>query len=65
VLKNNDNVAKSLSSNFSSSRQVRKKMNTDSESAIQNCSKFENWTLFGKTVLSSGKRNFHEIPKST
>ena len=31
----NNNVAKSLSSNFSSCRQDRKKMNTDSESALK------------------------------
>ena len=34
-MKNNYNVAKSLSSNFLSSRQDRKKMNTDSESALK------------------------------
>ena len=34
-MKNNNNVAKSLSSNFSSSRQDRKKMNTYSESALK------------------------------
>ena len=32
---NNTNVAKSLSSDFSSSGQDRKKMNTDSESALK------------------------------
>ena len=42
IHKMND-VANSLSSNFSSSRQYRKKMNTDSESAL-------------KTVLKNGLR---------
>ena len=34
-MKNNNNVAKSLSSNFSSSRQDRKKLNIYSESALK------------------------------
>ena len=41
----NNNVAKTLSSNFSSCRQDRKKMNTDSESAL-------------KTTLKMCLRNF-------